>query len=321
VVSEAQVAAEEDGKEAHIMRSIPLFLLLLPAMTVSCGSQEEAPGQKAFSSPEDAVVALVQAARTDNKAEITAIFGPDAQKVLASGDPVMDRRSVEVFLAAYEERAQLTNENDKRTLLIGNEEWPFPIPLVKENWKWRFDTAAGVKEVLFRRIGRNELSTITACRTFVEAQKEYAKKPHDGKPAGAYAQKFASTPGKQDGLYWKNEESQEPSPLGELAAQAAAEGYRRSGDQPVPFHGYYFRMLTAQGKNADGGARNYLKDGEMREGFSLIALPAEYGSSGIVTFIVNQDGIVREKDLGPNTAQIAAQITKFDPDSSWDTAH
>ena len=171
--------------------------------------------------------------------------------------------------------------------------------------------------MLFRRIGRNELSTITVCNTFVEAQKEYARKPHDGRPAGAYAQRFASTPGKQDGLFWKTEESEEPSPLGELAAQAAAEGYKRSGGGPVPFHGYYFRMLTAQGKDADGGALNYVKDGEMRGGFALIALPAEYGKSGVMTFIVNQDGKVRQKDLGPDTAKLAAEIKEFDPDPSW----
>jgi len=285
-------------------------------MAVSCGSSGES-AQKTFSSPEDAVIALVNAARLGNKQEMTAIFGPEGQKILASGDPVMDQRAVQVFLAAYAERAQLIDENSRWTLIIGKEEWPFPIPLVKEQRKWRFDTAAGVEEVLFRRIGRNELSTITVCNTFVEAQKEYARKPHDGRPAGAYAQRFASTPGKQDGLFWKTEESEEPSPLGELAAQAAAEGYKRSGGRPVPFHGYYFRMLTAQGRDADGGALNYVKDGEMRGGFALIALPAEYGKSGLMTFIVNQDARIHQKDLGPDTAKLAAEIKEFDPDPSW----
>lgn len=297
------------------MRNITL-LLSLCVTAVSCGGSGE-PEQKTFSSPEDAVVALVDAAQAGNKDEMTAIFGPEAQKIVASGDPTMDQRAVEVFLAAYAERAQITGENGKYTLLIGNEEWPFPIPLVKEHWKWRFDTAAGVEEVLFRRIGRNELSTIAACRTFVQAQKEYAKKPRDGRPAGAYAQRLASTPGKQDGLFWKTDGSQEPSPLGEFAAQAAAEGYRRSNEGPTPFHGYYFRILTAQGKNAEGGARNYLKDDEMRGGFALLAFPAEYGSSGIMTFAVNQGGIVRQKDIGPETASVAAEIKEFDPDATW----
>ncbi len=296
------------------MRSISLLLLLV-AM-VSCGTPAKQ-AQKTFAAPEDAVMAMADAARAANTAELKAIFGPDGHRILASGDPVMDQVSVQKFLAAYDERARLVKENDKRLLLVGKEEWPFPIPLIKDGKNWRFDTAAGETEVRCRRIGCNELSTIAVCRTFVEAQKEYAKKSHDGHADGAYAQRFASTPGKQDGLYWKTGPLEDPSPLGELVARAAAEGYHRPWDKPVPFHGYYFRILTAEGPNTYGGPRNYLQNGEMRGGFALIAAPAEYGYSGVMTFIVNHDGVVSEKDFGPGTAKIAAEITAYNPDATW----
>lgn len=292
-----------------------LALLLLITM-VACNSPA-IPGHKTFSTAEDAVVAMVDAAREGNTAELSAIFAPEGQKILSSGDPVMDQNLIQVFLTAYDERAQLSAEEGKRILLIGNEEWPFPIPLIQEGASWRFDAESGADEVLFRRIGRNELSTIEVCRTIVQAQQDYAKEAHDGRAAGAYSQKFASTAGKHDGLYWQTGESEAPSPLGGFTARAEAEGYRRSEDKPVPFHGYYFRILTAQGKNAEGGARDYLKQGEMRGGFALIAVPAEYGNSGIMTFIVNQDGAVFQKDLGPDTAKLAAGIAAFDPDPTW----
>lgn len=292
-----------------------LAILSLVAM-IACGGSPENTGQKTFATPEDAVVAVVDAARAGNKAELSAIFGPEGEKILSSGDPVMDQNAVRTFVAAYDERAQLSEENGNRILLIGNEEWPFPIPVTKDGAKWRFDTEAGADEVLFRRIGRNELNTIEACRTYAAAQQEYAKKAHDGKAAGAYAQKFASTPGKQDGLYWQVGASEEPSPLGDLFAKAAALGYH-AGDKPVPFYGYYFRILTSQGDNAGGGARDYMERGEMRGGFALIAVPAEYGNSGIMTFMVNQDGVVFQKDLGADTEKIAAGISVFDPDPTW----
>ena len=295
------------------MRNLALLLLV---MTVACGAPQK-PVHKTFATPEDAVVAMVDAARAGNKAELSAIFGPEGERILSSGDPVMDQNSVQTFVAAYDERAQLSEENGKRVLLIGNEEWPFPIPLISDGTIWRFDAEAGVNEVLFRRIGRNELTTIEVCRTFVEMQREYAKRAHDGNAAGAYAQRFASTPGKQDGLYWETGASEDPSPMGEFVAEAAASGYHSPGDKPVPFHGYYFRILTAQGKNAEGGARDYLVGGGMRGGFALVAVPAEYGNSGIMSFIVNQGGVVFEKDLGPDTAKVAAGISAFDPDPTW----
>jgi DUF2950 family protein len=300
---------------SKVIRQFAIVALLLAPPSVF----SQTASQKTFATPEDAVVAAVDAAKAGNTSELTAIFGPQGDKVLFSGDPVMDQRSREVFLVAYAERAALKTVGPARRILyVGYEDWPFPIPVVKEGQAWRFDTAAGAQEILFRRIGRNELSTIRVCQAFVEAQNEYAAKSRDGKPVGIYAQKFASTPGKHDGLYWKSEDPEELSPLGELAAEAASEGYRRPEEgQPTPFRGYLFRILNAQGKSAKRGTRSYVVNGDMRDGFALLAFPAEYGNSGVMTFIVNQDGIVYEKDLGSDTSKIAAQITEFNPDNTW----
>ena len=274
------------------------------------------PNRKAFSSPEDAVVALVDAAASGNTDELRSLFGPDGDKVLFSGDPVMDKRNREVFLVAYAEQAGLlTASPTSRILYIGNEDWPFPIPLVKVGEVWRFGTAAGAQEILVRRIGRNELNTIEVCLVYVAAQREYAALSHDSHPMGAYAQKIASSPGKQDGLYWKSDDPEALSPLGEFAATAAAEGYRRSEGQPTPFHGYFFRILTREGSHEN--ARSYIVNGQMRDGFALIAYPAAYGVSGVMSFIVNQDGLVYEQDLGPKTAALAADISGYDPASGW----
>lgn len=282
------------------------------------GARGEDSQQKTFASPEDAVVALVNAAVAGNTQELLVLFGPDGQKVLFAGDPVMDQRNREVFLVAYAERAALMAvDPSHRVLYIGYEDWPLPIPLVKEGKVWRFDTAAGAQEILYRRIGRNELNTIDVAQVYVEAQQEYAAQAHDGRPAGAYAQRIASTPGKHDGLYWKSEDPEEPSPLGEFAAEAAAQGYRAPGEQPTPFHGYLYRILTAQGRSAAGGERSYIANGEMRNGFALIAYPAAYRVSGVMTFLVDQDGVVYQKDLGAETPRIAADVDRFDPDSSW----
>jgi DUF2950 family protein len=238
-------------------------------------------------------------------------------QLLDSGDPIMDQQTREAFLAAYAEKAILMTPDDaRRILFIGNEVWPFPIPLVKENRSWRFDTAAGIQEILFRRIGRNELSTIGVCQVYVDAQHEYAASAHDHIRAGAYAQKIVSTPGKQDGLYWKSENPSQLSPLGELAADAAAEGYH-SDAKPGAFHGYIFRILTAESDSGTRGEPSYINHGQMRGGFALIAQPAQYEISGVMTFIVNKDGVVYEKDLGPKTETIAAGIQQFKVDSSW----
>lgn len=287
-------------KLQSIMRSFAIAALFCGVRPVLAEDVQ----QKTFASPEDAVVALVDAAKADNTNELRSLFGPEGEKVLVSGDPVMDQRSREVFLVAYSERAALmTISATQETLYIGNEDWPFPIPLVKENQTWRFDTAAGAKEILFRRIGRNELTTIRVCQAYVDAQQEYAAKAHDGKPAGLYAQRIGSTPGKRDGLYWKSDDPDQLSPFGNFAAEAAAEGYRRTAGGTKPYHGYLFRILSVEGESGTQPA--------------LIAHPAAYGSSGVMTFVVNQDGQVFEKDLGPTTSAIAGEMSQFKPDSGW----
>ncbi len=297
---------------SSIMRGFSVAALLWSGQNVTAQDAQ----QKTFSSPEDAVVALVDAAATGNTDELRTLFGPDGDKVLFSGDPVMDKRNREVFLVAYAERGGLMSSSPTgRILYIGNEDWPFPIPLVKVGGVWRFDTAAGAQEILVRRIGRNELSTIEVCRVYVAAQREYAAQPHDLKPMGAYAKKIASSPGKHDGLYWKPENPEELSPLGEFAAKAAAEGYRRTDGQPTPFHGYFFRILTQEGSRDN--ARSYIVNGQMRDGFALIAYPAAYAVSGVMSFIVNQDGVVYEQDLGSQTAALAADIGRYDPATGW----
>ena len=215
---------------------------------------------------------------------------------------------------------KLEKETDKKvTLVVGNQEWPFPIPIVKKGETWVFDTKAGNEELLNRRIGRNELNTIQTCLAIVDAQREYAMKDRDSDKLLEYAQKFWSTPGKKDGLYWEAKEGEAQSPLGPLAARAVEEGYdgRKPGDKPMPYHGYFYRILKAQGKNAPGGAYDYVVRGKMIGGFALVVFPAEYGASGIMTFIVNHDGVVYQKDLGKETGKIAKAMTKFDPDKTW----
>lgn len=298
----------------YLTFSVIVGLAVLPG----CGKKEDPNAQKTFTTPEDAVVAFVDAARANDRAQLDGILGPDGKKILSSGDDVADQQSLEVFLTAYGERAQLVPEDNRTILNVGQEEWPFPVPLVKDGPNWRFDTAAGLEEVLFRRIGRNELSTMNLCKTYVDAQKEYASNGHDGISKGAYAQKFASSTGKHDGLYWPSANPDDTSPLGDLAAQAASEGYPQSGGKPTPFHGYYFRILTRRGASAPGGAKDYVAKGEMRDGFALIAYPAEYKNSGVMTFMVDDTGTIFQKDLGPDTTKLAAAITVFDPDSSWE---
>jgi hypothetical protein len=301
-----------------IYRTISLILAL--GLVFGCAKKESSPAQKTFASPEDAVVALVDALKANDTAQLTQILGPDSRKILSSGDDVADKQAREVFLTAYAEKAELSFEGDHTILSIGAEEWPVPIPLLKDGNNWRFDTAAGMQEVLFRRIGNNELTTLQLCKAYVEAQKEYASKGHDGRAKGIYARKFTSSNGKHDGLYWKSDDSNDKSPLGDLAAQAASDGYSKPDDKPVPFYGYYFRILTGRGASAPGGALDYLVNGEMQKGFAMIAYPAEYKNSGVMTFIVDDKGKTFQKDLGAETAKAAAEVKAFDPDSSWEKA-
>jgi hypothetical protein len=271
-----------------------------------------------FDSPDDAAKALLRAVKTQDMESLGAIFGKAALEAVASGDAVSDRNDREVIALAMEQgwRWAPHRENSKE-LIIGDEQWPFPVPLVNTGNRWRFDSEAGKEEVLARRIGRNELGAIDLCHAYVSAQKEYAAEPRDGKPAGQYAQRIRSTPGHQDGLYWASEPGARPSPLGDLAAEATIEGYAADRTSARPFWGYHFRILTGQGPAPPGQKKSYLVNGEMKAGFALVAYPAKYGSSGVMTFIVNQDGIVYEKDLGTDTLKIAATLAEYNPDETW----
>jgi hypothetical protein len=293
---------------------------LIGMPTLASRAAAQAAQQRTFGSPEDAVKALVETVKTGKVDQLLTLFGPDGQELIASSDPATARANREVFTVAIGEQWRLADEGpNRKTLVIGNEDWPFPVPLVKEANGWRFDTAAGKEEVLARRIGRNELTTIETARAYVTAQRRYAQQGHDGKPPGVYATKFHSDPGKENGLYWPTTKGQKRSPLGDLVAQAAAEGRPIAGKdaQPSPFHGYYFKILTAQGAAASGGAKSYVVKGDMSGGFALIAWPAQYDATGVMTFLVNQDGIVLEKDLGPETDAAARKITSYNPDASW----
>ena len=258
--------------------------------------------QRTFATPEEAVRALTTATGASNVDELVAIFGPDSQALIASSDPATARKNREVFTIAIAEGWRLeTQSATRKTLVIGNEAWPFPVPLAKSASGWRFDTAAGKEEVIARRIGRNELAVLAICHGYVKAQRRYAEKGHDGKPAGLFATAFGSEPGKQNGLYWPAKRGEPRSPMGDLVAQAAEEGrpIGTSGPGPTPFHGYHFKMLSSP------------------DGFGLVAWPAEYDVTGVMTFIVNQDGVVREKDLGRDTHATVGGMTKYSPDASW----
>jgi hypothetical protein len=271
--------------------------------------------QRSFKTAEEAVDALVSAAKADDRSAVLTVLGRDGADIVSSGDAVADASARNRVIEAYDAKHQLVMEGaDKAALIIGREDWPFPIPLVRKDGTWRFNTAAGREEILYRRIGRNELSAIQACLAYVDAQQEYAERGIAGN--GVYAQHIVSRPGKKNGLYWPAQSNADESPLGELAASAAAEGYR-VGQQRAPYHGYYYKVLTRQGPNASGGALDYIVRGRMIGGFALLAYPAEYRNSGVMTFLVNHQGNVYEKDLGPNTARIAASMTAFNPDNTW----
>lgn len=276
--------------------------------------------QKTFASPAAAVDALIAANRGNHIGELFAILGPESAKLIHSGDPVADQRGRKRFVAHYDEAHKLELDGpNKATLIVGMDEWPFPIPLVRAHGRWRFDTKAGAEEILNRRIGRNELTVIGVCRAFVTAQREYAALRLGPGGSPEYAQHFMSAEGQRDGLYWPVKAGEPESPLGPLIAQARAAGYRPGTPhvKPRPYYGYYFRILTQQGDNASGGAKNYVVDGHMTGGFALIAYPATYGDSGVMTFIVSQAGIVYQKNLGPTTTSVASQLTQYDPDASW----
>jgi hypothetical protein len=274
--------------------------------------------QQRFPSPEAGVQALLEAAKNNDTKAMLQIFGPEAQSFVSTGDPVSDRARRMRFVQAYEEAHTLVSAGETKVILqIGQDAWPFPIPLVKGSTRWRFDAKAGKEEILNRRIGRNELDVIQVCLAYVDAQREYYMRNPQGNALLQYASKFMSTQGKRDGLYWETTADEPPSPMGPFLARARTEGYKFTAGKPTPYHGYYYKILTGQGPNAPGGAYNYLVRGKMIGGFAIVAYPAQYGSSGIMTFIVNHDGVVYQKDLGPNTATLAQSMTKFNPDKTW----
>ena len=282
-----------------------------------CTAASIASAQQAFKTPDEAVSALVSATKTNDMKAFATVLGPDGDDIVSSGDEVADAATRQKFVAAYDAKHQIAMEGDNKAILvIGQEDFPLPIPLIRKDEMWRFDTAAGRQEILARRIGKNELDAIQASLAYVDAQNDYAEKDRTGAGVGTYAQRIISQPGKKNGLYWPTAQGEEASPLGELVAQATAQGYRVGGGR-TPFHGYYFKILTKQGPAVAGGELDYVVRGKMIGGFGLVAYPAEYGNSGVMTFLVNHVGTVFQKDLGPDTARLAERMTSFNPDKTW----
>jgi hypothetical protein len=298
-----------------------VVLLVIAGFIVIWTMPAVAAEQKLFPTPEDALKGLVEAVKMHDKTALDQIFGPSSKDLL-SGDEVQDAAESEEFAKHVAEKTSLVKESDAKVVIyIGNENWPFPIPLVKTNGQWMFDTDAGKEEVLNRRIGEDELIAIMVCHTYVKAQREYVLKDWDGDGILAYAQKLRSDPGKKNGLFWRHAAGEPASPLGELVTQARLAGYKKEKSlfkqQPVPFHGYYFKIMTRQGKNAPGGAYDYIINGNMVGGFALVASPSNWGKSGVMTFIVNQRGTVYQKSLGPNTLKIIQDMDTYEPDETW----
>lgn len=273
--------------------------------------------QRNFASPQEAAQALIKVVKANDRDAMLSILGRDAEDWISSGDEAADRQAVDRFVAHYDAQHAIELHDGSADLVIGRERFPFAFPLVREQGRWRFDTATGKEEMLRRRIGENELSAIRVLRAIVAAQQEYASEDRNGDGLRAYAQKFASSPGRRDGLYWPTQPGDPPSPLGELVAQASSEGFERKGEGPSPYHGYFYRMLQGQGSHAVSGAYDYAVKGRAIGGFAVIAYPARYGNSGIMSFVVNQDGKIYQADLGPETQGRATQTQRFDPGPGW----
>ena len=275
--------------------------------------------QKTFATPEEAVKALIAAAKAHDAKAMQGVLGAGSREIVQSGDAVADKAGRERFVKAYEEANRLERSGDAKAVLnVGKDNWPFPVPVVKDSAGWRFDAKAGKEEILNRRVGRNELAVVQVLQAFVDAQREYYLRNPQGDKLLHYAQKFASAKGRKDGLYFPVKAGERPSPLGPLVAGARAEGYTKgAAGKPVAYHGYYYRILKGQGPDAPGGAYDYVAQGRMIGGFALIAWPASYENSGVMTFMVNHEGVVYEKDLGPSTAASVQKIMKFNPDKSW----
>ncbi|HTZ39084.1 MAG TPA: DUF2950 domain-containing protein [Syntrophales bacterium] len=291
-----------------ILVGIPGYVAVAPAAELQ---------QKTFKSPDAAVKALVDATRANDVQALEALFGPGSKDIISSGDDVDDTRGRESFVKAYADAHRLEKAgNNKRILYVGKDDWPMPVPIVKAGKRWQFQTEEGRQEILSRRIGKNELGAIQSCLAIVDAEKEYATLDRDNNQLLEYTQKLESEKGRKNGLYWETVPGEPLSPLGPLVARATAEGYKNA-EQMSPYHGYFFRIITAQGENANGGAYSYIVNGNMIGGFAIVAYPVLYRTSGVKTFIVNHEGVVYEKDLGPETAKLAEAITVFDPDKSW----
>jgi hypothetical protein len=293
---------------------------ILPGLTaaqVQSTPQTAATGPKAFDTPQQAAEALINAAGSYDVPELMAIFGPDGKDFVASADPVVDKNNAASFAADARAKNSISIDPTKpsrATIIVGENEWPLPVPLIKKNGKWYFDARSGRQEILFRRIGANELDAIQVCRGYVEAQKEYALQIHNDSGVNQYAQRIFSTSGKQDGLFWRNPDGTSGGPIGDAVAKALEEGYSigKSG-----FHGYYFKILKGQGPAAHLGRLDYVIEGIMIGGFALVAVPAEYRITGVKTFIVNNDGIVYQKDLGPDSLEIVKKMELYNPDTTW----
>jgi hypothetical protein len=308
------IASEKEYLMKVYQIGIAALMVLLPLRVLAAGGQQ-------FGTPEAAVSALETAVQNRDTNAMHALFGP-AGRDLVSPDAVQATHEYEVFAHRLSEKTELVRQSESKWVLqLGADAWPFPIPLVKADGQWRFDTEAGRQEVLDRRVGGNELGALAVCRAYVAAQREYAAKDRNGDDVLEYAQRLRSTPGQHDGLYWPLRAGEEQSPLGPLIAAARVEGYRRQAriltDEPSPYHGYYFKILTKQGKHAPAGKYDYIINGHMLGGFALVAWPEEWGNSGVITFIVNQQGKIYEKSLGPKTVALANAMTRYDPDISW----
>ena len=309
---------------AGALFALPATQAWAQAAAAPAAAKSAAVKQKVFGSPEEAVSALIAAVRAQSVSDLLAVVGPTSGEWLFSGDKVSDANDWAKFLAAYDQKNGFEKSGDKAILTVGNDAWPFPAPLVQRAGKWSFDAAAGREEIINRRVGRNELDTMQTLLAIVDAQREYASTDADGNGFADYARRFRSSPGKKDGLYWPSEGNAPQSPLGPLVAVASREGYgKQAKDAPAkdgqqsPYHGYYYRIITSQGKDAAGGAYDYIVGNKLLGGFAVVAWPASYRNSGVMTFIVNHDGVVYEKDLGPQTASIAAGMTRYNPDATW----
>ena len=297
-----------------------LFAIIFSCAVWAQAQHEAAPAPpngKAFDTPQQASEALIKAAQNYDVNELLEIFGPDGKDFVQSADATHDKSVAQQFAEKAAESHSVAVEKNTAFLRIGADAWPFPVPMVKRQGKWYFDTKAGHDEILYRRIGANELDAIQICRGYVEAQKEYALTAHGNPPVHQYAQKIISTPGKQDGLFWKNPDGSPGGPISEAVARALEEGYSTDTGKPIPYHGYYFKILQGQGPNATFGQISYNINGVMLGGFALVAVPAEYRVTGVKTFIVSHWGIVYEKDLGPDSLKTAKEMTEFNPDKTW----